>query len=119
MADSSRFNDLVNILKNNGLYNQIWSSEMNKLNGQSSLALNLNGKYFRFLKSVGETYPYIKDYVRDIEFAMGIDAIAVARIMKDSYSKADFNKPEIRLIWAVHYITVSSASQSISTSGKE
>ena len=97
---------LIKNLKKNGVFNEIWTELPNKLNDNKSLDINWNGKYFQFLKSMSSEYSFLKNYVSSVESVGGINVVNKAGMLKIYYKEVDFNKEIIRLIWAVHYITV-------------
>ena len=104
--DAPEFQTMLSHLKESGVYDEIWVEFINKLNNKKTLDFNLKGKYFQFLKLMSNEYPFLKNYISSIESMGGNNVSAQAGMNKIYYSKVDFNKPVIRLIWAVHYITV-------------
>jgi hypothetical protein len=110
--DAPEFQTMLSRLKESGVYDEIWVEFINKLNNKKTLDFNLKGKYFQFLKLMSNEYPFLKNYISSIESMGGNNVSAQAGMNKIYYSKVDFNKPVIRLIWAVHYITVVSSIES-------
>jgi hypothetical protein len=96
--------------KNRKVFKEIWkySYDYRHKPGDISymhLSLNLQGKYFKLLKSIGKNNVFIKEYVNSVQSAGCINPSLIAFIIKN-HNAMDFQKPANRLFWAVHYITI-------------
>lgn len=90
-------------------FDQIWlfDSLVNMATGDTlmHIQLNGNGKYLQFLKKLGGQNKVIKDYVNGLEIAGDISPSMIAVLVKN-YSKYDIKDPKIRLMVAIHYLTL-------------
>ena len=71
------------------------------------LNLNMEGKYLEFLKNYGKSAEMIKTYHLAIETSSGISP-SISLSFLQLHDKFDFNKNYNRLIWMVHFVTVTS-----------
>jgi hypothetical protein len=109
LANSNGTKALIEKLKDRKVFSEIWkySDGYQYKSGDTSsmqLSLNVQGKYFKFLKSIGKKNVFIKKYANSVQSVGCIAPSLVAYVMKD-YNGLDFQKPVNRLIMAVHYIT--------------
>jgi len=98
------------MLKNQEIFNEIWkfSNEYDyKSNDTISLRLNINlqGKYFILLESLGKDDDFMKQYCSSMQASGNINPALIASVIKH-YKDVNFQRDINRLIWAVHYITI-------------
>lgn len=118
----SDFNLSINFNDQKELYNQldqktfnnIWTiSRLNKLGSNDSLEniiLNRQGKYVAFIKTLGKQDSVINNYYNSLEIAGDISPTMVADLIKN-YKNYNVIDPKIRLIIAIHYLTLNDQSE--------
>lgn len=91
------------------LFDKLWYYETGyrPLTNDSILSLNVNylGEYMAFLKSVAKVDTTIRDYYKPIEASGCIPPSLIAGVI-NYYQNYDLTKKRIRLILAIHYLTV-------------
>lgn len=109
---TSKHQDLLDKISKNKMFNDVWIYEYGRdiyTKDTSVVYLNLNmeGKYLEFLKNYGKSNETIKNYHFEIETSRGISPSNFLSFLQ-LHDKFDFNKNYNRLIWMVHFITVTS-----------
>lgn len=109
--------ELESKLKKMSFYSEIWNEE----NGRDydsgdiisiSVSPNITGRYFSLLENIVRTRSneYLNDYLRGIKDCSCIPP-PIAAGFHLNHEELDFSKPEYRLIWAIHFITISSRKE--------
>ncbi len=113
----SDFKLSINFNDQKELYNQLdkktfddiweisWSKEINSIDTLKQIQLNRQGGYVKFLKTFGEQDSVINNYYNSLEIAGDISPTMVADLIKN-YKNYNVNDPKIRLIIAIHYLTL-------------
>ncbi|WP_159523903.1 hypothetical protein [Sunxiuqinia indica] len=113
----SDFKLSINFSDQKKLYNQLdqktfddiwkisWSTKWNSNDTLKHIQLNRQGKYVQFLKTFGEQGTVINSYYNSLEIAGDISPTMVADLVKN-YKNYNINDPKIRLIIAIHYLTL-------------
>lgn len=109
---TSKHEALLDKISKNKMFNDIWIYEYGRdiyTKDTSVVYLNLNmeGKYLEFLKNYGKSAEMIKTYHLAIETSSGISP-SISLSFLQLHDKFDFNKNYNRLIWMVHFVTVTS-----------
>ena len=90
-------------------FDNIWEisrwSEWNSNDTLKRIQLNREGKYLQFLKTFGEQDSVINNYYNSLEIAGDISPTMIADLVKN-YKNYNVNDPKIRLIIAIHYLTL-------------
>lgn len=110
--ETSKHESLLDKISKNKMFNDIWIYEYGRdiyTKDTSVVYLNLKmeGKYLEFLKNYGKSADIIKDYHLAIEASGGIPP-SISFSFLQLHDKFDFNKNYNRLIWMVHFITITS-----------
>lgn len=115
---------LIEVLKNNGIFDEIWFyssfGRYNTRTGQNidsagvSLQINQSGKYMQLLGRLGNEDIIFKGYYDGIMSSSDPSPSVNAGIFS-SYDKVDFRKEAVRLVWAIHFITMHSSRDIEST----
>ena len=111
LASSIDIIKLIKQLKEEGIFNEIWNYEYGydyktKDTVSIRLTLNMQGKYFKLLESLGTKNDYLKEYVNTVQTSGCIPPSLIAGVMKTFYRDIDFQREVYRLVWAIHYITI-------------
>ncbi len=113
----SDFKLSINFNDQKKLYNQLdkktfdniweisWSTKWNSNDTLKHIQLNRHGKYTEFLKTVGKQDSVINNYYNSLEIAGDISPSMFADLIKN-YKNYNVNDPKIRLIIAIHYLTL-------------
>lgn len=106
--DFKKQNDLYTEL-NESTLKQIWSYgwivKWGTTDTLKNMQLNRDGKFAKFLKKSGENNRVIKKYAESLEIAGEISPAIIGDLLKN-YSNYDMNDPKIRLMVAIHYLTL-------------
>lgn len=110
LINSEEIDEMIQELKEKDIFNEIWKYSYNPNfqidNTTTDLVLNLQGKHFELLKYLAENNNIYKGYTKSLQRAGGINPALTASVIKDYYKAVDFNKEVNRLVWAIHYITI-------------
>ncbi|MBL1233972.1 MAG: hypothetical protein COA31_014720 [Flavobacteriales bacterium] len=114
---TSKHEALLDKISKNKMFNDIWIYEYGrdiytKDTNVVYLNLNMEGKYLEFLKNYGKSAEMIKNYHLAIETSSGISP-SISLSFLQLHDKFDFNKNYNRLIWMVHFITITSEREYI------
>lgn len=89
---------------------EIWENQLVRLMRSTDsmyvFKINYNGKYMRFLQRLGEQDKKIENYYNTIKVASDITPALVADIAIN-YKDYNINDPKVRLVIAIHYLTLS------------
>lgn len=113
---SNNLNDLLENLKDDGIFNEIWQYEYGidyKTKDTLSVCLipNIQGKHIELLEIIGNKNNDLKKYVNSIKECACIPSSVIAGF-NNNHGEFDFQKDINRLIWAIHYITIISEEKS-------
>ena len=99
---------------NKALFNEIWSYGYSwKPNSKDTIkiiSINFNGKYFNFLKELGNSNTIINRYYEDLQSSGEITPLMINRLINE-YDKYDTESIEIRLFYAIHYLILNDQFQ--------
>jgi hypothetical protein len=82
-----------------------WSMKMNSSDTLKNIELNRSGKYAGFLKSLGDKDSMVNKYYNSLELAGDISPSMISDLVKN-YDNYDIKDPKIRLLIAIHYLTL-------------
>ena len=111
------FKTLINFSDQKELYNQLdentfndiweisWSKKGNSVDSLQHIQLNGHGKYMDLLKTVGKQDTVINNYYNSLEIAGDISPSMFADLVRN-YENYNINDSKIRLIIAIHYLTI-------------
>jgi hypothetical protein len=90
-------------------FNEIWHFEKawkpKTTDTIIEIDINPNGKYAKFLKSLGQEYDKVGKYYQDLESLGGICPTMIAELLMN-YQEFNFRDERIRLLFAIHYLTM-------------
>lgn len=118
LATSSKTEGLIEDLKANGVFNEIWTPAIwhqspsgfkHKDTSAIELSPNLNGGYLSFLKDIGQKDTFIMEYHNGIEASGDIPPSNIAAILNHNFGAKYFRQDTHRLVWAIHYLTIYSS----------
>ncbi|MCL3782229.1 hypothetical protein EMN47_17715 [Prolixibacteraceae bacterium JC049] len=107
----------INLNDQKALYNQLdkntfndiweisWSKKGYSTDTLKHIQLNRQGKYVELLKTIGKQNTVISNYYNSLEIAGDISPSMFADLIKN-YKNYDIKDPKIRLIIAIHYLTL-------------
>lgn len=115
---SNDLESLIKKLKEKNHFDEIWTVTYNidfrkKDTLSSSLELNMEGKYIKLLTLLAKKDTIIEQYINSLMTAGIISPSLIEAMLNDFYKSYDFNNELYRLIWAVHYITITSLNKNI------
>ncbi len=84
---------------------EIWWSNQSTHYGTTGININMNGKYLAYLKAVGEFYPFIYEYTRELELHQDLGSAQILSAFASNSIDFNFTDINIRLIFAIHYLT--------------
>ena len=88
-----------------GTFDQIWYLRGVDSNQSDAIDINLEGKYFAFLDEVGKTNPKIRIYCEKLRNSGVVSPSMVSDILYD-HEEYNIEEEKIRLIIAIHYLTI-------------
>jgi len=94
--DSSTFNEIWH-------YEKGWKPKTNDT--IIEIDIDPNGKYAKFLRSLGQDYSKVGEYYDDFESIGGISPTMIAELLIN-YKEFNFRDDRIRLLFAIHYLTM-------------
>ena len=98
--------ELMQKLKKDSIFDEIWINRVNLANNKTELDINQKGKFFKYLQDKKETLPFLSQYCISIETFGALGLANQAGMLKEYYKEVDFNDASVRLIFAIHYLTL-------------
>lgn len=86
-------------------FGKYWETRDTLKTTYKTIYLNTNGKYFNFIKEVGQTDNFIKDYYEKVEASGDISPSLIAGILIN-YENLNIQDIRVQFIIAIHYMTL-------------